>query len=71
MGDTEHVADIARKKAEQEGWIFERLEGNRRMLDALINGEWNADEYLIVPPEHRIEQALTDGLMRAARIENG
>jgi hypothetical protein len=67
MGETERVADIARRKAEQEGWIFERLQGNRRMLDALINGAWNPEEYLVVPPEHRIEQALNDGLMRAVK----
>ncbi len=67
MGETEHVADIARRKAEQEGWVFERLQGNRRMLDALINGAWDPEEYLVVPPEHRIEQALSDGLMRAVK----
>lgn len=67
MGETEHTADIARRKAEQEGWVFERLQGNRRLLDALINGAWNPEEYLVVPPEHHIEQALNDGLMRAVK----
>ncbi len=71
MGETSKVENIARKKAELEGWVFERIEGNRRMLDALINGAWDPGEYLIVPPGHRTEQALNDGLMRAARIENG
>ena len=35
-------------------WTFKRLEGNPNMLQDLINGNWDPDRYLTVPPGHSI-----------------
>ncbi len=65
VGGSSEFEQKARERAAKEGWVFERKEGNRRLLEALLNGEWSEDEYLIVPPGHVIEQAYDTGLVRA------
>jgi hypothetical protein len=62
LGDRARYEHMARQKAEQEGWVFERKQGDNRLLKRLINGDWNAQEFLVVPPGHRIKQAY-DGLL--------
>jgi len=59
---------LARDQAQRRGWIFERKEGNRRMLRMLVRGEWAEDEFLLAPPGHAIQQTGGDGLIRAVRV---
>jgi hypothetical protein len=65
LGDGSAYEQTARDKAEKEGWVFERKQGNRRLLSMLVNGQWSEDEFLVVPPAHQIQQSYGDGLIRA------
>jgi len=65
LGDNARYEKMAQDKAAQEGWIFERKEGNRRLLEMLINGNWDEEEFLIVPPGHSIQQSYDDDIIRA------
>ncbi|HVO41291.1 MAG TPA: DUF1638 domain-containing protein [Aggregatilineales bacterium] len=64
LGDTPKYEQMARAKAQREGWTFERKQGNRRLLDMLVNANWPEAEFLVVPPGHTIKQAGRE-LMRA------
>jgi hypothetical protein len=64
FGNVDRIAQIAREKAEREGWQFERLEGNRRLLHKLINRQWDDDEFLVVPPGHVIKASYGDEIVR-------
>lgn len=65
LGDNEPYEKIAREKAEKEGWVFERLQGNRRLIEMLVKGDWNENEFLVVPPEYTIQQSIDNGLLKA------
>ncbi|MGQ9887980.1 MAG: DUF1638 domain-containing protein [Aggregatilineales bacterium] len=65
LGDPEPYAAQAREKAEREGWVFERMAGDCRLMNMLISGEWPEDEFLVVPPGYRVEQAADDRIIRA------
>jgi len=56
------VEDEARK----EGRIFECIPGNTRLIEMLVNGQWNEDEFLIVPPYHIIEGVYDDEIIMKA-----
>jgi hypothetical protein len=40
----------ARAEAEKEGWAFDEVTGTLAMLERLVNGEWDAASFLVVPP---------------------
>jgi len=65
MGKPDHFLAKAQDKAEKEGWVFERMQGNRRLLNMLIDGEWSDEEFLIVPPGSTIRQRYDEGLVQA------
>ena len=56
---------MAREKAKKEGWVFERKTGNRRLVEMLINGEWNVGEFLVVQPGYTIRQSYDEVLIKA------
>lgn len=60
LGDSEPYEQMARDKADKEGWAFERMQGNRRLLSGLVNGQWAEEEFLVVPPGHTIKQDFRD-----------
>ena len=68
-GDGHEFEQSAQQEAQRRGWTFERKQGNRRMLDMLINGNWSENEFLTVPPGHTIIQVPGDELIRAQKVE--
>jgi hypothetical protein len=65
QGDTESFATKAEEKAQREGWLYERKNGNRRLLKMLLDGRWPVEEILVVPPGHMIDQSYGDDIMYA------
>jgi len=68
LGDGQAFEQMARDQAERRGWLFERRQGNRRLIEMLVSGDWAEDEFLVVPPGHQIEQASDTGLVRAVPV---
>lgn len=65
VAEEERLVCQARAEAEQEGWAFEEIRGSLDLLRRMLNGEWNADDFLIVPPGARVEATLGDGISEA------
>ena len=65
LGDPEPFEQQARAKAEREGWLFERVAGDRRLMNMLIGGDWPEDEFLVVPVGHTVQQAADERIVRA------
>lgn len=53
--DTGDWASRFREKAEHAGKEFVELEGSIDLICRLVNGEWNHEEFLVVPPGRQIE----------------
>jgi hypothetical protein len=45
---------LTREEAAARGMEFEKIPGDMSLIERLVNGEWNSDDFLIVPPGHRI-----------------
>lgn len=43
-----------REDAERRGWRFAKLPGDMRLIEGLVRGDWDENEYLVVPPGCRI-----------------
>ncbi len=68
LGDATRYATLAEQKAAKEGWVYERLQGNRRLLTMLVNGEWPESEFLVVPPGRTIQQSYGEDVVEAKSI---
>jgi len=69
LGNNKTFEEVAQRKAEKEGWVFERMQGNQRMLKMLVDGEWSPEEFLVVPPGHAIRQTYRDDLIAIEPIQ--
>ncbi len=47
-------ADKCRDRARETGMTVEVVPGDMRLIRMLVDGQWEAGEFLIVPPGHRI-----------------
>jgi len=50
LGHRPEVEEHARQQAETHGWELEVVEGSDRLLRALIEGEWDEDDFLVLRP---------------------
>jgi hypothetical protein len=46
--------DTCRQQAESDGKEFVCLEGSIRLMEMMVNGQWNSDEFLTVQPGNKI-----------------
>jgi hypothetical protein len=65
LGNEARYEAAARAKAETSGWVFERLKGNRRLIEMLAAGEWPEEEFLVIPPGSSIEQVMDERIVGA------
>ena len=59
----------ARSIAQDRGWSFQRLHGDRTLINKLLWGEWNAKDFLVVPPGHTIEGSTDPQAIVQAKAE--
>jgi hypothetical protein len=55
----------ARAEAEMSGWHFEEVQGSLSLLQRLVNGEWDASDFLVVPPGMTVRGTLGDSIVAA------
>jgi hypothetical protein len=55
----------ARAEAEKAGWRFEEVQGSLALLERLVNGEWDAAEFLVVPPGATVPGSLGEFIVEA------
>ncbi len=60
----------AREDASKHGWAFERIQGDRRLLNQLVQGEWPEEDFLVLHPGNAIVQSIDpDLIIQAERLE--
>jgi len=55
----------ARAEAAEKGWRFEEIDGDNSLFRQLLSGDWN-DDFLVVPPDHRIVASYNEDILTAA-----
>ncbi len=66
VGDVERYRDRAREFASEKNWEYEELEGSPGLLDRLVSGNWNADDFLVVPPGKTIRPTFGPEIIESA-----
>jgi hypothetical protein len=58
--------DQARREAETHGWAFNEFEGSLRLLQRLVNGDWDEADFLIVPPGKTVRATGKESIVEAS-----
>lgn len=67
--DGEHYEAFAQERAATNGWRFQKLMGDGRLINALLHGGWSEEDFLVVPPGYTICQSASEGLVTAQRAD--
>jgi hypothetical protein len=71
LGDQQPYEHRARDEALSRGWSFERIQGDRSLLNKLIQGEWSEEDFLVVPPGNTIVQSMDpEFIIQAEPVED-
>lgn len=54
VGSSEPYREFTRRAAEWLKWNCDFLDGDARLLKAFLSGEWDAEDFLVVPPGQEI-----------------
>ena len=54
----------SRREAAELGWDFEKLAGDMGLLQALVDGPWDDERFLVVPPGQQIAASYDDGIVK-------
>ena len=58
----------ARRQAVDKGWSFEKLAGDMRLVQNLLDGRWDDGRFLTVKPGWRIAASFDDRVIRAEEV---
>jgi len=58
----------ASNRAAQSGWSYEKLEGNCDLMQKLVDGDWPADEFVVVGPGQSIKPTHGDDVIAARQM---
>ncbi len=65
VGPDERFEQESRQEAARRGWKYERLEGQMGLIRQLVDGPWDADKFLVVPPGSRVASSFDEGIIKA------
>jgi hypothetical protein len=68
IGNFDRYEEQSRQEACDKGWSFKRLQGDTSLLQRLVDGDWNNDEFLIVEPGQRIEPVYLGEIIKVEDI---
>jgi hypothetical protein len=58
---------MAREQAAERGWKFEKVAGDMSLIQRLVDGPWDEQDFLTVPPGWRVAVTYDEQIIRAER----
>ena len=53
-----------RREAAERGLKFEKIQGDMALIQSLVDGPWDEDRFLVVPPGCRIAASFDEGIVK-------
>ena len=58
-----------RQLAAERGWKFDRVRGDMSLVQALVDGPWDEERFLVLKPGQRVAASFDDGVIQAEQTE--
>lgn len=55
----------ARRQADEREWKFEKLAGDMSLIKSLLDGPWDDDRFLVVPPGNQVAASFDEKILKA------
>jgi hypothetical protein len=63
LGNTEQYRAYTRREAEQRGWSYGEMTGDLSLVQALVDGDWDEERFVVTRPGERIVACVGEGIM--------
>lgn len=63
IGNFQQYKDHSQREAQKRNWEYEEIQGNLGLLMRLVNGEWDKQDFLVVPPHKTIQPSYDAGII--------
>lgn len=57
-----------RREAEERGWTFRKEQGDMRLIRNLVGGNWGEEDFLVVPPGHRVVARYDEAILASEPV---
>ncbi len=54
---------LAREEASRLGWTFEKIRGDLSLIQRMVDGQWDKEEFLIVQPGEKVAATYDDSII--------
>jgi hypothetical protein len=72
LAGAEECKDFTKECAEYMQWEYDELAGDTSLMQRFVDGDWGADDFLVVEPGQRIAEDLTSaGIIKAEPVDEG
>ena len=68
LGNIDLDRSISKEAAETKQWDFEEVEGDIRLILKLMNGQWDEDEFLVIPGGDKIVPSNDEKIVKHTRL---
>jgi len=57
-----------KREAERRNWSYSKIDGDMRLVLSAVNGSWNPEDFLIVPPGHSIQPSYDREVLKVEPV---
>lgn len=69
LGNFQDYKDEVKKEAGEKGWKYEEIHGDITLMEHLIDGNWNKEEFLVIQPGETIEPSYDNNIIKSSPIK--
>jgi len=65
--DTDAYIETTKQFTIDKNWEYEEVTGDTGLVYRLLNGDWNTEEFLIVPPNKNIMPSYSENIIEVSK----